>query len=227
LFNNPDRVCTDAIMAVTVGTFALQMLTRQALTGAWAKVNDRIAAGEVYRLATPIVLHGGLPHLLVNMYSLHSIGPLVEATFGREQFCGIYVASGVVGNMASFRFSTAPAVGASGSIFGLAGALAVYLHRHKRYLGERADWQLRQLGTALAVNLGFGLTSARIDNWGHMGGLLGGSALAFLTGPNLVPAAPLVGSKTLAGRRGALVNRPLLQNVIPRLREWWADDEDD
>jgi len=217
---DPDRVCVDSIMALTIGTFAMQLLTRQALTGLWAKVNDNIAAGQIYRLATPILLHGGLSHLFVNMYSLHSVGPLVEATFGREQFCALYLLSGVAGNVASYKFSTAAAVGASGSIFGVAGALAVYLHRHKRYLGERADWQLQQLGTTLAVNLGFGLTSRRIDNWGHIGGLLGGAAYAFLFGPNLVPEYDDPRSI-----RRRFVNRPLLPNAVHAIKEWWDDDE--
>jgi membrane associated rhomboid family serine protease len=217
---DPDRVCVDSIMALTIGTFAMQLLTRQALTALWAKENERIAAGQIYRLATPILLHGGLSHLFVNMYSLHSVGPLVEATFGREQFCALYALSGVAGNVASYKFSTAAAVGASGSIFGIAGALAVYLHRHKRYLGERADFQLQQLGTTLAVNLGFGLTSRRIDNWGHIGGLLGGAAFAFLFGPNLVPEYD--DPRSLRRR---FVNRPLLPNAARAIKEWWDDDE--
>ena len=217
---DPDRACVDSIMALTVGTFAMQLLTRQALTALWAKVNESIAAGQIYRLATPILLHGGLPHLFVNMYSLHSVGPLVEATFGREQFCALYLLSGVAGNVASYKFSTHAAVGASGSIFGIAGALAVYLHRHKRYLGERADFQLQQLGTTLAVNLGFGLTNRRIDNWGHIGGLLGGAAFAFLFGPNLVPEYD--DPRSLRRR---FVNRPLLPNAARAIKEWWDDDE--
>ena len=226
-FQNPDRVCTDAIMATTVGTYALQILSGQALTALGAKVNASIAAGQMWRLVTPIALHGGLSHLLVNMYSLNSIGPMMEATFGREQFMAVYLGAGVAGNYASYRFCPSNSVGASGAIFGLAGALAVYLQRHKRYLGERADMQLQSLGTALAVNTMFGLTSRRIDNWGHGGGLVGGALLAYLNGPNLKLENDVdarAGKSPM--RRRKLVNRPVLQSAIDSVRRFWEDDDD-
>jgi uridine nucleosidase len=209
-------------MIGTASAFALQILSGQAITALGAKVNERIAAGQLWRLATPIFLHGGLPHLMVNMYSLNSIGPLMEATFGREQFLAVYFGAGVAGNYASYRFCASNSVGASGAVFGLAGALAVYLQRHKRYLGERADMQLQQLGTALAVNMGFGLTSRRIDNWGHAGGLVGGAALAFLTGPNLV-----METDGGYGLRRKLVNKPKLQSTIRAIKDFWDEDDED
>ena len=221
-FDDPDRACTNAIMIGTASAFALQILSGQAITALGAKVNERIAAGQLWRLATPIFLHGGLPHLMVNMYSLNSIGPLMEATFGREQFLAVYFGAGVAGNYASYRFCASNSVGASGAVFGLAGALAVYLQRHKRYLGERADMQLQQLGTALAVNMGFGLTSRRIDNWGHAGGLVGGAALAFLTGPNLV-----METDGGYGLRRKLVNKPKLQSTIRAIKDFWDEDDED
>ena len=224
LFTNPDRLCTDAIMVGTVAMYALQILSGQAVTALGAKVNERIAAGQIWRLATPMVLHGSLTHLLVNMYSLNSVGPLVEATFGREQFLATYVAAGVAGNYASYRFCANNSVGASGAIFGIAGALAVYLHRHRRYLGERADMQLKQLGTALAVNMGFGLMNQRIDNWGHAGGLLGGAALAYLTGPNLMLESD--DPRGLSLRR-KLVNRPKVQTALRAVKDFWDEDDED
>lgn len=231
-FENPDRACTDGIMACTIGAYAMQVLSQQALTAVGAKANAAIAAGEVWRLFTPIFLHGGLSHLMVNMYSLNSIGPMMEATFGREQFLAVYFGSGVVGNYASYRFCAANSVGASGSIFGLAGALAVYLHRHRPYLGERADQQLQSLGTALAVNTLFGLTSRRVDNWGHGGGLVGGAILAYLNGPNLKlepdgEALGKLGKGKLATRRRKLVNRPVLASAIESVKKLWDDDDDD
>ncbi len=222
VFDDPDRACTNAIMIGTASAFALQILSGQAITALGAKVNERIAAGQLWRLATPIFLHGGLPHLMVNMYSLNSIGPLMEATFGREQFLAVYFGAGVAGNYASYRFCASNSVGASGAVFGLAGALAVYLQRHKRYLGERADMQLQQLGTALAVNMGFGLTSRRIDNWGHAGGLVGGATLAFLTGPNLV-----METDGGYGLRRKLVNKPKLQSTIRAIKDFWDEDDED
>jgi len=84
--------------------------------------------------------------------------------------------------------------------------------------------QLRQLGTALAVNMGFGLTNPRIDNWGHGGGLLGGAALAYLTGPNLMLESD--DPRGLSMRR-KLVNRPKVQSALRAVKDFWDEDDED
>ncbi len=123
-------------------------------------------------------------HLFVNAYSLDAIGSTVERVFGRMHVYAAFAASAVCGNVMSYRMSQYPAVGASGAIFGLAGAFGVYLYRHKKVLGVGAEEQLNTLGTSLAINALYGATSARIDNWAHFGGLAGGCAYAYLFGPN-------------------------------------------
>lgn len=79
----------------------------------------------------------------------------------------MYVAAGVAGSLASFAFSPAPAVGASGAIFGVGGALAVFFYRHRDYFGKASDQVLAQLGQSLALNVGMGFIVSNVDNWGE------------------------------------------------------------
>ena len=182
--NDPKRQATDALLLSLLAGYSLQLLTRQKATAAFAKVNENVSNGQYYRLVTSAFLHGGLVHLFVNMYSLHAIGSAVERIFGKTHTYAAFTLSAMSGNITSCKMSKYPAVGASGAIFGLAGAFAVYLYRHKDVLGSGAEEQLNALGTSLMINAVYGATSARVDNWAHFGGLVGGCVYAYLFGPN-------------------------------------------
>ena len=178
---------TFGLIGVTALVFAAQWLG-QALAGAdvvlyyGAKINERLAAGEAWRLVTPIFLHAGLLHIGVNMYSLWALGPAVERFFGHGRFLVVYLLSGMSGVLLSLVMSPNPSVGASGAIFGLLGALAAFLYLHRATFGQFGAMQLRQLLFVALINLGLGL-SPGIDNWGHVGGLLAGACLAWFLGP--------------------------------------------
>ena len=182
--NDPKRQATDALLLSLLAGYSLQLLTRQKATAAFAKVNENVSNGQYYRLVTSAFLHGGLVHLFVNMYSLHAIGSAVERIFGKTHTYAAFTLSAMSGNITSCKMSKYPAVGASGAIFGLAGAFAVYLYRHKDVLGSGVEEQLNALGTSLMINAVYGATSARVDNWAHFGGLVGGCTYAYLFGPN-------------------------------------------
>lgn len=136
-----------------------------------AKVNGQIIAGQPWRLVSSMFFHGGLVHLLINCFSLRAVGSIVETLYGRRWFLAIYGVSGLAGSLASFCFSPYPAVGASGAIFGLLGALL--------YLGVLDPQFIKKgfgadiLGMAV-LNLAYGFTASGIDNFAHMGGLAGG-----------------------------------------------------
>ena len=182
--NDPKRQATDALLLSLLAGYSLQLLTRQKATAAFAKVNENVANGQYYRLVTSAFFHGGLLHLFVNMYSLNAIGSTIERIFGKTHVYTTFTLSAMSGNIMSYKMSKYPAVGASGAIFGLAGAFAVYLYRHKDVLGSGAEEQLNALGTSLMINAMYGATSARVDNWAHFGGLVGGCTYAYLFGPN-------------------------------------------
>jgi rhomboid protease GluP len=116
------------------------------------------------------------------MYSLWAIGPAVERFFGQARFLTVYLLSGISGVLLSLVMSPNPSVGASGAIFGLLGALATFLYLHRATFGQMGRAQLRQLVFVALINLGMGLTPG-IDNWGHVGGLVAGVALASFLGP--------------------------------------------
>lgn len=145
--------------------YGAQVLSKDLLTLWGAKVNDLIVAGQWWRMVTPAFLHGNLMHLLVNCYSLYNLAPLVESTSGGPRLLAVYLAAGVAGNVASFYGSTVPSLGASGAVFGIGGAIAMYFYRNKKFYGKRADYVLKQLWQTLLLNLVYGFANPRIDNW--------------------------------------------------------------
>ncbi len=136
-----------------------------------AKENYRILSGEYWRFFTPIFLHANILHLFINCYSLYAVGDLVEKIFGRYKFAFVYFVAGITGNILSFIFSANPGVGASGAIFGLLGALLYFgINKpalFKSHLGHNVIF-------TILINLGYGFTNAGIDNFAHIGGLIGG-----------------------------------------------------
>ena len=170
-------------LAVNILIFVIQQFTNPDQWFYWgAKINEFIVAGEWWRLVTPMFLHLNLIHVAVNSYSLFAFGQQVESVLGYRRFMGVYLLSGVAGTVASFAFSPNPSVGASGAIFGLVGAMLVYFYRHRQLFGEMGRRRLMDILVIAGINLVIGL-SPGIDNWGHVGGLLGGALLAWLLGP--------------------------------------------
>ncbi|MBS4176342.1 rhomboid family protein [Lederbergia citrea] len=136
-----------------------------------AKYNPLIIEGEWWRFITPIFLHIGFLHLVMNTLALYYLGSAVEKMFGHWRFLGIYLFSGFTGALASFIFSENISAGASGAIFGCFGALL--------YLGfAYPQLFFRTMGmnviVLIIINLIFGFTVPGIDNAGHIGGLIGG-----------------------------------------------------
>jgi rhomboid protease GluP len=177
-----------ALMGVNLLVFVAMILFGVAFLGTWqgsedlrvlytfgAKWNPAILDGEVWRLFTAMFLHIGVVHLLFNLYALFILGPLVEGYLGHLRFLGIYVLSGLFGSIASFAFSPALSAGASGAIFGLVGAVTVYFFRYRENFGQRGKAILQNMIFVIGINLFFGLSVSNIDNYAHMGGLLGGA----------------------------------------------------
>ena len=144
-----------------------------------------VAQREVWRLLTSMFLHSGVTHLALNMLSLYFLGSFVEAAFGRGRFLALYLLSGISGGLAYLYFGEfgAPAVGASGAIFGLLGGVLGYSLRRGTF-----SWQnplIRQLLILLALNLYLGFSIPNISNTAHLGGLAGGVAFGWLVAPTV------------------------------------------
>lgn len=140
-----------------------------------AKVNELIASGEYYRLITCMFLHGGLIHLALNMYSLYVIGPLVERVYGRVKYISIYFIAGIISSLFSYIFSSGISIGASGAIFGLLGATLVFAITIRKTVGKDFYNNILQV---MVVNLIIGFSIPNIDNYGHIGGIVGGIIMA-------------------------------------------------
>jgi rhomboid protease GluP len=162
-----------------------------------AKVNSLIQAGQWWRFVTPVFLHGGFAHLLMNMYGLWVLGPYVERLYGSAKFVVFWVLTGIAGVVASyltvrpdlhiggpigrflFKAEDAASVGASGALFGLIGVLFVFgiKFRHELPEGFKRAFGTGMLPTIL-LNVFIGFVFPFIDNAAHMGGLVAGVLLA-------------------------------------------------
>ena len=77
----------------------------------------------------------------------------------------VYVLSGISGNVYSYFFNRLPAVGSSGALFGLLGALGYFYHTHRKVLAHQVDAPLRSLRNVILTNLLLGMSTPNIDNW--------------------------------------------------------------
>ncbi len=139
----------------------------------------RTAAGEWWRLLSSNYVHIGAFHLLMNLAVLFDIGPFMERSLGHVGFLALYTASGIAGSVLSlWVHSNIVCAGASGAIFGLYGGLAGLLLRNPTVIPAAL---LKRLGKGAAVFVGFNLLNSflpNVDMAGHVGGLLGGFAIA-------------------------------------------------
>jgi rhomboid protease GluP len=182
---------TYTLLVVTVIIFGLQQLSL-ALFGQdyplllGAKVNEAIQAGEFWRLITPLFLHDDstILHIGFNMYALFVLGPGLERYYGHNRFLILYFLAGLAGNVASMIFSPIPSIGASTAIFGLIAAQGIFILKNRFLYGKRAGSMLINVLVIVLINLGIGLRlSSQIDNWGHLGGLIGGLGFSWFAGP--------------------------------------------
>jgi rhomboid protease GluP len=181
-----------AQVPVTVGLVALNLAVFVALAlagGGWwhathgvqldwgANFAPATQDGQWWRLGSAMFIHFGVWHLLLNMWALWDIGRLLEQLLGRWRFALLYLGAGVGGNLLSLVVQGNRAVsgGASGAVFGLYGALLVFLWTERRQV-EPGEFRWL-FGGALAFSalmLGLGWFMPGIDNSAHGGGFIAG-----------------------------------------------------
>ena len=176
------------IMGITVVVYLLQLLSQyiygyDLAVGLGAKANDAIRAGQLWRFFTPMLLHGSLLHIGFNMYALNAFGTGLERRYGHSRFLLLYLLGGFAGSVFSFLFSNAYSIGASGAIFGLIGAEGIFLFQNRKLFGSQVGRAINNVVFVVAINLFLGLQPG-IDNWGHIGGLMGGLIFAWFAGPH-------------------------------------------
>ena len=184
---------TYAILAVTIAIFVGTLLPGRG-SDVWYQLlaldKSAVAEGEIYRLVTVVLVHGGILHVATNMYALYLAGPIVEGLYGKGVFLAVYLLAAAAASVASYILVANDSVGASGGIFGLFGLLAVAYRIHRPVLPRHARAVMSQLGMLIVFNLilGFGLAGAGfpLDNAAHVGGLLAGAWLGFVIPPRNV-----------------------------------------
>jgi rhomboid protease GluP len=196
---------TYSIIGVTVFVYVLQLASQLLLqfdfpVALLAKSNDLIREGQLWRLLTPALVHGGLAHIGFNMYALLSFGSGLERHFGHGRFLLLYVLGALGGNVMSFLFTDAVSVGASTAIFGLIGAEGVFLVQNRKLFAHQFRSAISNVIFIVGVNLFIGL-SPSIDNWGHIGGLVGGLMFTSFAGPLWEVESNFVGGYSLADKR--------------------------
>src|SRR5690625_1180633 len=166
---------TLCLIGTTVAIFRIGMVT-PALYNAFI-FWPAVGLFEPHRAITSGFLHGGLMHLLFNMYALWLIGPQLEHMFGRLRFLGLYFLSLFGGTVAVVLFASPGSmswrigvVGASGAVFGLFGAIALVFRR----MGRNAQ----PIIVIIAINVVFSFVVRGISWQGHLGGLVTGLIVA-------------------------------------------------
>lgn len=183
---------TYALIVINVALFLL-VYTRggpsneTALRDFGALSPQLVENGQAWRMFTALFLHASVPHILFNMTSLFAVGTLAERLYGSSKFLAIYVGAGLIGSLCSFAFAVMSGqmnelgVGASGAIFGVAGALVAIRFHTSDVIPERLRRRVSSsMAPLVAVSLIFAYLTPHIDNAAHVGGLCGGILLSFI-----------------------------------------------
>jgi rhomboid protease GluP len=168
-----------------------------------ALIGSKVQSGELWRLITPVLLHDNsfpFMHILFNMYALYVFGAGLERFFGHRRFLLLYLLGGFSGNVLSFLISSQRytfSMGASTAIFGLMGAQAIFLIQNRKVFAGQFRRAINNIIFVAVINLFIIGSLPGIDNWGHIGGLLGGLIFTWFAGPlweveGITPALQLV-----------------------------------
>ncbi|MDE7267164.1 MAG: rhomboid family intramembrane serine protease [Lachnospiraceae bacterium] len=135
-----------------------------------------LSNGEYYRSITSMFLHGGISHIVSNMIFLIALGEMLERVIGHSKFVLLYFLSGIGGDIFSMinvvlsrNYYTA--IGASGAIFGLIGAMLVLVVLND---GHYEGISIKRMVLAIVYMVYSGMQSEGINNAAHLGGLVFG-----------------------------------------------------
>lgn len=171
------------VLMCLAGGFTMMSVDHEVLREFGAKQNDLINEQHQYwRLITSIFIHIGFIHLFLNNYALLIIGQEIEQIYGSARFVGLYLVTGMIGSVASYVFNPqATSAGASGAIFGLFGVMATFAFKYRKEIPALLSREIRRrVLPIIFINLVFGFSVSIVDNAAHIGGLVGGIALALV-----------------------------------------------
>lgn len=187
ILQGPKRYVNLCIVAVNVLMFLLVELTGSSEnTGHMVKFGASwlpyIMDGEYFRLFTCMFLHFGIYHLGNNMIVLLFLGDTLEQLTGHLKYGLICLGGGLIGNIVSCIHEYVSAdyyisAGASGCVFAVTGALLYIVIRERGRLGTLT---VRRMVILAVLSVYNGVVSVGVDNYAHVGGLLGGFVLCAL-----------------------------------------------
>ena len=197
----------------TFGTF--DIIWRSCYNGSkivhdWAGCGPAMVEGnELWRLFTLMFLHGNPTHIAFNAIALYSLGMDMERIYGRYRFLFIYIFGGLFGSLLSFaiRGPNEFTVGASGAIFAIAGMNLSFFYLYRDKLGEMGEQRFQSMLRMVGINLVLGFVIIRVNNLGHIGGLLGGMLLGYVFIPwytvtETIPSIEVSDENSLAVKSG-------------------------
>lgn len=138
---------------------------------------EMVLTGQWYRLLTYMFIHGSLIHYAGNALSLYIFGSRVERYFGKTNMFVIYLIGGLGGGLVSMCLNGGLAVGASGAIFALIGAVLSYTKIKERSIG---GFDTYLIVIFIIIGLLSGFMMADVDNWGHIGGFIFGLVVSYI-----------------------------------------------
>lgn len=231
----PGVPVTKCLIAANLLVFVLMLLNG---AGFWHSPNQVQLAwganfgpatqdGEWWRLATALFLHFGAMHLTLNMVAFWDGGQLVERMYGHWRYLLIYLASGLGGNLLSLVWQGNQAVsgGASGAIFGIYGALIVFLW-HERADLERREFRWLFGGACVfaVATIALGFMIPAIDNAAHIGGFVTGMLTGVIGMRSLRPEHSVAATSRLIGAGLLLAAVVVMLNNLPAQRYRWGDE---
>ncbi len=180
IFSPKKPVGSYVLIAINIVCFLISLLY-PTISTMFSNNYYYVQNGEWYRLFTCMFLHGGIMHILFNMYALYILGPQVERYYGTKKFLTIYFISGLLGSLFScvFMSQNTFSLGASGAIFGLLGSIAYFTYNYRATLQGLLH---SQIVPVILINLAFGIVTPGIDVSAHIGGLIGGALASMAIG---------------------------------------------
>lgn len=186
VFNKKFPIVTYVIIAINLLLFVLMYMFGNGSEDSETLINFGALTtyhleylNEYYRLITSGFIHIGILHLAFNNYALYIIGAQLEGFFGKTKYIIIYLFSILIGNLLSILFIDGISAGASGGIFGLLGAMVYFGYHYRVYFGTVIKSQILPL---IVINLLIGFSMSGINNFAHIGGLIGGVLMAMTVG---------------------------------------------
>ena len=183
IFEQKKIVLNYIILGVLILIFAIGFLGNKSeyLILRFGVSRPFIRLGEYFRLLTGAFIHVDIFHLFCNCYALYIIGNQIENFYGKAKYLIIYLVSALTGSLLSICMHETFSIGASGAIFGLLGSLLYFGYHYRVYFGSVI---INKVLPVVIFNLVIGFMISGIDNFAHIGGLIGGFLVSMAVGIN-------------------------------------------